>query len=336
MQIILQYMKIGLIDLSEYSLQTIGEIAIAANFLQISELIKQIKYVLDLQISTSNWMYTMEIAENVSYKILEQMSAAYGLLSFKSMKVNYVPTLKKLFWYLSHPYLNTESELSVFKFGLEWILHNETGADALMIVLGCLDITKLSLESLSEIKKLMKDYVNSLASKVVDCLYYLLRNVYALSSKVMSEHKEELCEKFTVRVYNEAISLIRESKVRRLQFTLLVPMITKELPEDESTHYMYMYNPNEGFKKWVKLVEKDIWGWNVVSWDATKLVIVGGERGKGTGMFIKDVKVYDTLKQEWIQHGVQLPPRRHGSVAVVGDLLYIVGGVGGFRSVILL
>ncbi|CAK1583408.1 unnamed protein product [Parnassius mnemosyne] len=333
-RIILQYMKMGFIDLSEYSLQTVGELAMAANFLQITELIKQIEYTLDLQTSISNWMATMDIAESSSYPSLEQLTAAFGLFSFKSMKVGYVPSIRKLFWYLSHPYLDTDSELDVFKFGLEWMLHNETGADALMIILGCLDVTRLLLHDLWEIKLLMKDYINSLAAKVVDCLYDLLNNGHTLSIKILLEEKKQICEKFTERVYDETFSLIKESKLRKLQFTYSIPMTIKEPMIDESPHYMFTYKLNEGFQKWLELVEKNLWGWNVVSWNATKLVIVGGEYGKGTGTFMKDVKVYDTLRKEWIRHGVQLPPRRHGSVAVVDDSLYIIGGVGGFRVVL--
>lgn len=319
-------------DLSEHSHQIIGEIAMAANFLQISELIKQIEYMLDIQLSVTNWIDTMTIAENASYMKLEEHSVAFGLFSFKSMKPSYISSIRKLFWYLSHPYLDAECELDVFKFGLDWVLNNETGADAIIIVLGCLDVTKLSLNDLLEMKSLITVYNSSLPAKVIDCLVMLHKKCGNISPQI-SEQKE-LCETFTRRVYDEVCNLVKESKQRKLKFTISLPMTIKQPLADESPHYMYTYTLGEGFHKWLELVEKNLWGWNVVSYNGTKLIIVGGEYGKGTGTFMRDVKEYDTLRKEWNRHGVQLPQRRHGSVAVLGDCLYIIGGVGGFRLVI--
>ncbi|XP_014371860.2 uncharacterized protein LOC106721436 [Papilio machaon] len=334
MQIILQYMNIGLIDLSDYSHQIIGEIAMAANFLQISELIKQIEYTLDIQLSVNNWIDTMTIAENASYIKLEEHAVAFGLFSFKLMKPSFISSIKKLFWYLSHPYLDAECELDVFKFGLDWVLNNETGADAIMIVLGSLDLSRLSLSDFLEMKSLTTDYNSSLPAKVIDGLVSLHKKYGELSPQIISEQKELQCETFTRRVYDEICNLVKESKHRKLKFTLSLPMTIKQPLADESPHYMYTYTLGVGFGKWLELVEKNLWGWNVVSYNGTKLVIVCGEYGKGTGMFMRDVKEYDTLRREWNRHGVQLPQRRHGSVAVLGDSLYIIGGVGGFRVVL--
>lgn len=334
MSIVLQYMNIGLIDLSEYSLATIGDIAVAANFLQIIELIKQIEYTLEIQMCESNWMETMAIAETSSYSKLEQLSAAFGLYSFKTMKPEYIPTIHKLAWYLSHPYLDTQSELDVFNFGLQWILHNETGADALLIILGCLDFKRISNHDIEEIKKCTSEYENSLALKVADCLYELSNNNLEICEAVLNDKKSELCEKFTERVWIETINITKESKSRLLTYTPVVPMwVIKNSKPELLPHYMYTYNNEKGFEQWLEVSEKNLWGWSVISWGLTKLVIVCGEHGRGTGIFMKDVKVYDTLKQEWTRHGVDLPPRRHAGLAVVGDSLYIVGGVGGFRSV---
>lgn len=334
MKIIVQYMEIGLIDLSEYMLPTIGDLAIAANFLQITELMKQIEYTLELQISASNWMEIMSIAELSSFTKLEQLSAAFGLFSFKLMKPEFVPTIHKLFWYLSHPYLDTGCEFDVFKFGLQWIMQTETGADALMIILGCLDLKRLILCHLFEIKSLMIDYENSLAAKVVNCLLELSIGSHDLIAPVITEKKTMICEMFTERVYTEVLNLTRESKSRKLKFVPTVPMwMLKETKPELVPHHLYTYSAS-GFEKWLEVAEKNLWGWSVVSWGPMKLVVVCGEHGRGTGIFMRDVKVYDILKKEWIQHGVQLPPRRHGGLAIIGDLLYIIGGVGGFRSVL--
>lgn len=327
-------MDIGLIDLSEHSLSTIGELAIAANFLQITELIKQIEYCLDLQLSLSNWMQTMAIAENSSYSKLEQLSAAFGLLSFKAMKPEYISSIKKLYWYLSHPYLDAPNELDVFKFGLQWISNNETGADALLLILCCLDIKRLNTPELKEIKMLIADYANSLASKVVDLLYELSSGDYELTTSVIENQKPVLCEMFTERVCNETLNMVKESRNRQLEYTPSVPVwMVKGSKPEVVPHLMYTYREHKGFEKWIEVAEKDLWGWNIVAWGPTKLVVVCGEHGRGTGSFMKDVKVYDTLRQVWTCHGVQLPSRRHGGVAVIDDSLYIVGGVGGFRSV---
>ncbi|XP_063831496.1 kelch-like protein 6 [Ostrinia nubilalis] len=335
MKLILKYMEIGLIDLSEHSLTTVGELAVAANFLQITELIKQIEYCLDIQLSISNWMETMMIAERSSYAKLEQLSAAFGLLSFKAMKPDYVPSILKLYWYLSHPYLDARNELDVFKFGLKWIISNETGADALMIVLCCLDMTRLTTAEIEEMATLATDYANSLGNKVVDCLYDFSCRDLELSPPIVTEQKSYLLEMYSERVYNEVLSLVKQSRPRQHFYTPAVPiLLVKDSKPEIAPHCMYTYTEEKGFEKWIEVAEKNLWGWNVVAWGPNKLVVVCGEHGRGTGMFMKAVKVYDTLRMEWTKHGVELPPRRHGGVAVVDDSLFIVGGVGGFRVVL--
>lgn len=341
MNIILRYMEIGLIDLTEYQLQEVGNLAVAANFLQIGELIKQIEYCLDLQLTTSTWLETMTIAENAAYTKLEQTAAAFGLLSFKNMmfipySTDGIPSIVKLFWYLSHPYLDTSGELDVFKFGLQWVLCRETGADALLIILGCLDVKRLTVKDLEEINKdlRMNGFVNSLAEKVAECLLNVCKNSEDISEPAVISMKKILCEMFTERVYVEVLNLVRESTARKLAYTPVVPVwIYKEGKLDFAPHFMYTFSEEKGFEKWLEVADKHLWGWTVVSWGAYKLVIVGGEHGRGTGSFMRDVKVYDALRQEWINHGVQLPPRRHGGVTMLQDNLFLIGGVGGFRLV---
>ncbi|KAJ0173770.1 hypothetical protein K1T71_010919 [Dendrolimus kikuchii] len=334
MNIILQYMQLGLIDLSKYPLSTIGDLAIAANFLQITELMKQIEYCLDLQLSLSNWMETMVIAENTSYKKLEQLCAAFGLLSFKSMKPEYIPSIHKLCWYLSHPYLDASNELDVFKFGFQWISRAETGADALLIILGSLDFSRITSEDFNEIKQLIMIYQNSLAFKVVDCLFEISSNG-EISEQVISERRRDVCKNFTERVYNELLVLVKESLIRKLRYTPTIPVwLVKDSKLEAVPHSMYTFNVEKGFEKWLEVADKNLWGWSVTSWGANKLVVVCGEHGRGTGMFMRDVKVYDTFRNEWTDHGVQLPQRRHAGVTVFGDTLYLIGGVGGFRVVL--
>lgn len=328
-------MKLGLIDLSEYTLSTIGDLAMAANFLQITELIKQIEYCLDQQLSPSNWMETMAIAENASYKKLEQSCAAFGLFSLKAMKPEYIPSIHKLCWYLSHPYLDAYNELDVFQFGFQWISREETGADSVLLLLGCLDLTRLTTVNLSDIKLLIKDYENSLAMKVVDCLFDILSNE-KISEKILSENKLQICQKYTERVYNEVLNLAKQNSIRKLKYTPLVPVwLVKDSKLEIAPHCMYSFNVDKGFEKWLEVADKSLWGWSVTAWGANKLVVVCGEHGRGTGMFMRDVKIYDTFKNEWISHGVQLPQRRHAGVTVLGDTLFLIGGVGGFRLVLL-
>ncbi|KAM3962453.1 kelch-like protein 36 [Aphomia sociella] len=255
MKIILKYMENDSIDLTEYSLDIIGDLAIDATFLQVVELIKQIECHLDTQLSASNFMETMNIAKNVAYKKLLKLSASFGLLSFKDMKADYIPSIDKLYWYLSHPYLHVSNELDIFKLGLDWILHTETGADALLLILCCLDIKKL-----------------------------------------------------TSRCQNQKPTAV--------------------------PRFLYTFNDKKGFEKWLEVSEKDLWSWNSIAWGLTKLVVVCGEVGIGTGRFMKDVQVYDTLRKQWTVHGVELPSRRHGGVAIVGDSLFIIGGIGAHRTVL--
>lgn len=332
MGIILKYMDIGLITLSDHSLSTIEELAMAANFLQITELIKQIEYHLELELTLENMMDTIETARRVSFLKLEQYCVMYGLFSFKQMKPQFIPTVEKLYWYLSHPHLNTETELDVFQFGLQWIKHMGKGPDALMIVLCCLDFNRITHEDLEEITYLVKEYVNSLLQKVVTCLYKLAFTS-KLSMTSITEEKSSLSEKYTEKVYTEVLNLVKESVQRKLVLTPAVPLLpAPEAKEDNiSTHYLYTFTKEEGFKSFLEVSERNVWGWSVTSWGPTKIIVVGGERGRGTGIFMRDVHEYDIVKKEWIKHGVQLPQRRHGGVAIIGDSLFIVGGVGGFR-----
>ncbi|XP_045776912.1 kelch-like protein 25 [Maniola jurtina] len=342
MSIILTYMKIGMILLSEYPLSTVGEIAIAANFLQITELIKQIQYVLDIQLSESNWLETMSIAQNASYSQLEHYSAAYGLYSFNSMKPEDIPTIEMLVWYLCHPYLGSENEMHVFKFGFNWLLKNRR-LEHTLLILACLDIRRVTNKTLIDLKEYLITYwdqnldyfSNSLVPKVIDCLIKLTSKDVEISESSLCEHKTELCDKFSERVWSELMSIVKHSRARLIKYVPVVPLWTlTDLRPDFSPHLLYTFEEDNGFEKYLEVAEKNLWGWNVAAWGLTKLVVVGGEHGRGTGIFMKDVKVYDTLKKTWTQFGVQLPPRRHAGVTTVGDLLYIVGGVGEFRIVL--
>ncbi|KOB70062.1 Kelch-like protein 38 [Operophtera brumata] len=321
-------METGLIDVSEYQLPDIGRLIVAANYLLMTELIKQIEYCLDLQLSSTNWLETMMIAETAACTKLEQLSASFGLLSFNTMKVECIPSVEKLFWYLSHPYLDTSSELDVFKFGMKWfLLHKETGAHALLIILGCLDMKKLTIKDLIVIRAyLLKSHFESFPEKVVECLLKVSEDSQVISESVMISKMESLTEMFTGRVYVEVVNLVRQSNERKLTYTPVVPMWMlnkKDFKQDFVPHYMYTFTENLGFERWLEVADKNLWGWSVVSWGANKLVVVGGEHGRGTGSFMRDVKVYDTLRKEWINHGVQLPPRRHGGVAILGDNLFL-------------
>lgn len=325
-------MELGLIDLSEYELPTISNLTIAANFLQITELLKQIEYCLEQQISLTNWIDIIQIAQNACSVKLEQLSVAFGIFSFKSIKpFPTFTTIQTLFWYLSHPYLNTESELQVFIFGLKWMECAEMGADVLLILLCCLDMNRLTTEELKQMKDLIKDYVNSLAEKVVDCLYKL-SSEFELSLTAITENKTVLCELYTEKVYTEVLNLVKENSKRKLKFTAVIPLWSAKDPKPEySPNNLYTFSKENGYQAWLEVIEKYVWGWNITNWGPTKIVLVDGEYGKGGGMFMEDVRVYDTLKKEWIQHGVRLPSRRHGGVAVVDNSLFIIGGVGGYR-----
>lgn len=325
MKILLQYMNIGLIDLTEYPLSTIGDLIVAVNFLQITELLKQIEYTLDIQMSPSNCLEIMIIAQNSDFTKLEQLAATCALLSFKQMKPEYIPTLSKLCWYLSHPYLDVSNELDVFNFGHEWLLQNETGGDALLIVLGCLDVKKLTVTNLATINSSMSEYPNSLAAKVVECLHKLATLDFDLSVPTLQLQELLLHESHTERVFREVMSLVKDSKSRLLEYTPVVPVWSL------TYHSMYTFSEKQGFEHWLDIAEKNVWGWSNVAWGPTKLVVVAGECSRGTGVFIKDVKVYDTLRKEWTNHGVELPARRHAGVAIVEDSLFLIGGLAAFR-----
>lgn len=335
MAIILQYMQMGMILLSEYPLSKIGEIAVAANFLQITELTKQIEYVLDIQLSKCNWMETMAIAQNASFSELEQYSAAYGLYSFSTMTVDHISTIQKLVWYLSHPYLDARNELEVFLFGFNWLCKHNKLDDAVLI-LACLDMTRVTYHNLVEIKRSMHTcpLSDSLFLEITDCLLYLTSKDPKISESSMHEHKMEFCKKFSERVWSETVKIINSTRPRCIKYLPVVPLwVLKDDRPALLPHNLYTFDEEKGFEQYLEVAEKSLWGWNVASWGLTKLVIVGGEHGWGSGVFNRDVKVYDTLRKKWTQFGVQLPPRRHAGVTVVGDVLYVIGGVGEFRLV---
>ncbi|KAM3962454.1 kelch-like protein 6 [Aphomia sociella] len=335
MKIILKYMEVGLIDLFEYPLNIISILAVVANFLQITELIKQITLTLNLQLSISNCMEIMSIAENCSYTKLQRNSEALVLLSFKEMKPDYIPSIHKLYWYLSHPYLHVDNEIEVFKFGLDWISHTETDVDALLIILCCLDMKRLTTDDLKEMRTLVTEYMYSLAAIVIDCLQELKSGGYDLCPTAVASQKLLLCEMFTERVYNEVLNLVTAFKQRINNLTPTVPLwLAKQEKPGLKPHSMYKFSDDKGFEKWLDIAEKNLWGWSTVAWGVTKLILVCGEHGRGTGVFMRDVKVYNTLTNEWTLHGAHLPSRRHGGVAVTGDSMFIIGGVGGFRVVL--
>lgn len=326
----------GLIDLYEHDLPVISCLATAATFLQITELSKQIEYCLDILLTHSNWVQIMSIAQKAVYGKLEKISAAYGLLNFKTMKVEYIPSIEKLFWYLSHPYLDNDNEMDVFKFGLQWMHSNETDPDALIIILGCLDMKGVTTKDLEEIRdEIMKQYTtDSLTFKVVECLLNICR------SKVLSESnvillKDSLCDLFTEKVYVEVLNLVRESRERSLSYTPTITLYNPKQGEkdNDGPYFLYKISKDNGFEKWLEVGSKHFWGFSVASWGVTKIVVVGGEYGRGTGSFMRDVKVFDILKEEWTTHGVELPKRRHGSVAILGDTMFFIGGVGAYRLV---
>lgn len=336
MKAILKYMELGLIDLSEYSLSSIGDLAVSANFLQIMELIKQIEFTLDLQLSLSNWVKTMAIAEMATFSKLEKFAAAFGLLSFTSMKPNHIPSLYKLFWYLSHPYLNTDSELRVFQFGLKWIQEMKQSPDVLLIILACLDVKALKRAELEEISTTLKEYSeHSLAAKMTNCLLEISSREWATNEADIIEHKTTLTELYTVRVYDEVLSLVCNSTPRELRLTPVVSVSPIESSHDKGPQFLYKFMGQAGFEQWLEVAEKVLWGWSITNWGPNKLVVVGGEFGRGTGLFMREVAVWDTLRKEWTRHRVQLPPRRHAGVVVIGNELYVIGGVGTYRLVML-
>lgn len=338
MSIILKYMREGSIDFAEYSLPIIGELAVAANFLQITELARQIEISLERQLSKFNWLQIMAIAERASLKGLEARVAAFGLYDFKLMQAEFIQTIDKLVWYLSHTHLNSESELQVFKFGLDWIMKKGKSSDALLIILGCLDIYRLKEEELRQIRILVSDFKHHLAERVVDCLYTIATDCRVISGSKMDQRKSMLCDKYTERVYIETLDLVNNSKKRQLKFRPCVAVWSRDSEPDSSwtkSHYLYSLHDMKHLDPWLEITDKFLWGWKFVVWGITKIVFLCGEYKRGTNSFYKGVKIYDALKKEWNHHRVDLPARRHGGVAIVDDSLYIIGGVGGYRSVFL-
>ncbi|KAJ8724071.1 hypothetical protein PYW07_008051 [Mythimna separata] len=350
MEIILRYMQIGFVDLSDFSLSTVSDVMAAATFLQITELTKQINYCLEEQLSASNWIEIRELAQRAPSPELEQAATTYGLFQFKYMKPEYISTIEMLFWYLSHPYINAESELQVFTFGVKWCEMKKMNAQGLLIPLCCVDFKLIKATELEDMKnnKMMKDedlildYACSQTRAVIVGLHKILK-ICPISLTSLGEHKKLFCiegeEEMSEEIYNLAVNIVCGSVERKLTYVPAVPMWTYEGKKKEgnaelSENHLYIYKFDSGFEEWLQISQKNYWGWNITNWTPSKIVMCCGEHGRGTGKFMRDVKVYDIHKKEWIQHGVQLPPRRHAGVVVMGDELYILGGVGEYRVVL--
>ncbi|CAH2264143.1 jg8104 [Pararge aegeria aegeria] len=328
--IILQYMH-GMIFLTEYSFSTIGEIAAAANFLQISKLIEQIQEFLNSRLCLNNCIEIMLAARYASYTQLEQTSSACGLYSFKFMKLEYITTLNNLVWYLSHPYLDSHNEFHVFHFGFKWLCKNHKLDDTLLI-LACLDMKRVTYDNLVDIKETLSDYVSrlsdSLVLEIIDLLLFLTSQKIKISESKVHDLKDQLCEKFSESVWSESLSIVKDSITRLLKYVPLVSCHIRNNEEpEESQQCLYSFDEDKGFEQYLEVADINLRGWNATSWGLTKLVFVGGEYGRGTGVFFRDIKVYDTLKKKWTLYDVELPSRRNAGVTTVGDLLYIVGGV---------
>ncbi|XP_037966814.2 kelch-like protein 30 [Plutella xylostella] len=334
MKTIIKYIDNGLIDLTDYSLNEINDLAASANFLQITELLKQIECVLDLRLNVANCLHIMGMAEMASFPALKKLAASYALLQFKEMKAEYIPSLQSLHWYLSHSHLNTDCELSVFKMGLQWVIEAHRSADALLIVLGCLDIAALTVQELQEMQQLLKEYQYSLASKMVDCLHEIFVRFWDISTTDIVKNKQLLCELNTERVFTEVLNLVNSSMKRELKLVPCVSLTESTGCHEKGPQFIYTFDESTGFEKWLEIPEKNLWGWSVAAWGAHRLVVAGGEYGRGSGRFLRDVLVYDTLRARWSRLGARLPPRRHAGLAVRGDTLYMAGGVGSFRIVL--
>ncbi|XP_075983230.1 kelch-like protein 15 isoform X2 [Anticarsia gemmatalis] len=327
MKIILEYMGRGFIDLKMYSMDELSELAESANFLQITELTKQIEYKLGYCLALNNWADTMTVAEKGSFPKLVEKVATYALYSFKEMKPEHIGSIQKLGWYLSHPYLRADTEIEVFEFGFEWVTLKQTGADSLLYILGCLDMDKINKWELNTMKRLMKRHENSLAEKIIDCLHYIV-TTYKISAREIKKNKTAICEMFTERVYKEVLDLVTHSIKRLLEYKPFVTLnFTSEDPYTPTNpHCVYSFDGN-GFNKWVEVAEKNLWGWIVVPWGLTKLVVASGEHGRGTGSFWRGVNIYDLITNEWDHQRVQLPIRRHCGAVILGNEIFLVGGV---------
>ncbi|GBP13398.1 Kelch-like protein 26 [Eumeta japonica] len=344
MQLIIDWMRHSYIDLSDPS--CLSDLASSANYLQINELIKQIETTLDYQLSDSTWMSTLIVAEAASYIQLEYRSAMHGLLSFKKMKPIYVPALDRLHWYLSHPWLDTEDEISVFRFGCEWIKTTNSPPESFLIILGCLDMSNLSNVDFEEMLSLMQNYKECLAYRIIQFLLEVSISLSDIIVEAIRLHRDELCEKHSQEVYDEVIEIVRGSHRRGMPVVPCVPMINKidwkcsdeeaseKLCPPNTPQYIYKFIENVGFEQWLEVTDKSLWGWSVCAWGRTKVCVVGGEYGRGSGHFMKEIAIWDVIRQEWIRHSVNLPPRRHAGLACVNDELYIVGGVGTFRVIL--
>ncbi|XP_023954947.1 kelch-like protein 9 [Bicyclus anynana] len=334
MKIILKYMEMGNILLSEYPLTIIDQIAVTADFLQIRDLTKQIQHVLDIQLSESNWLDTMTIAQKASYTELEQLSAAYGLYNFNSMETRSISTIHILIWYLSHPYLDSQDELQIFKFGLLWLYRNLQVKDNVLLILACLDMKRVTNKTLLDIRDFSNNYsCGSLFLEIISCLLNITSKGLDISESSLCEHKEEICEKFTERVWCEALSIVKDSRPRLLKYVPVVPTQKNILDEKNMLHVLQNFvctlNEDRQFEKLLEVADKEFMDWKVAAWGPTKLVVLCGFRLRfGSGIeFMQDVMVYDTLRNQLEKISAQLPQKRFPGVTIVGDLLYILGGL---------
>ncbi|KAI5639670.1 kelch-like protein 26 isoform X2 [Phthorimaea operculella] len=237
MELIVKYVESGINvnDLSDYTLPTIGKFAEAANLLEFTELSEIIETYLTLrEIMTENWIELIKFAEHYNYVKLKQLCIEFGVPPLKDMELQWVTKMDDLFWYLSQTQLFASKELEVFQFSLDWMIQYNVDVDppALLMILGCLDIKRVTRQDLLEIQTACSQFGavfnNSLAAQVVNCLLEL-SECHSINTERIVEKESIINEKYSVEVYHEVLSLVESSRSRSIEYIPVVSMIKPEI-----------------------------------------------------------------------------------------------------------
>ncbi|KAJ2941929.1 hypothetical protein O0L34_g10746 [Tuta absoluta] len=239
MEVIVKYVESGINvnDLSEYALSAISKLAEASNLLQFTDLSEIIETCLILrEITKENWIELIKLAENNNFVKLKQLCVDSGVPPLKEMGLQCVPNLNELFWYLSQTQLLTTNEFEVFQFGVDWIVHHNVDnptPTSLLMILGCLDIKRLTKKDLLEIQTACSQFgavfKNSLAAKVVDCLVELSECNQITTEEIVA--KQSIANGiYSEEVYTELLSLVKSSRSRNIEYTPVVSMVKPVIP----------------------------------------------------------------------------------------------------------
>ena len=177
--------------------------------------------------------------------------------------------------------------------------------------------------------------------KLIDYCDGFSKISYSIMKKLISQcYQKTTAEKaidIWVNADQESRSQFREELKKHIKH-IRMPKFPCCIGRYKKSPYIFMYDQDESnLKPFLSLNAKatlnDITacGFQVAS-TGISLFIVGGEFSLGRGNWNSKIWKYDTITEEWASFNLE-NPRRHHSLAVNEDTVYIIGGFGRHRVI---